>query len=83
MYLFYIKKKKEKAIDLIKKTNIVALHNVNENNSLELIYQGYMASIQITENGVYMRINGINKIISGKKALFKILELIGDDKGLS
>ena len=56
-----------------------AIQNVNEGGpnekNLEQIYRGYMTSVQITENGFFMRINDVNKIISGKSALRKILEL--------
>ena len=66
------------------------LVNVNEDNiqsigsggdnSTEKIFRGYMTSIQITENGFYMRINDVNKIISGKTALRKINEIINSSK---
>ena len=49
-------------------------------NSTEKIFRGYMTSIQITENGFYMRINDVNKIISGKTALRKINEIINSSK---
>ena len=56
-----------------------AIQNINESNpnekNLEQIYRGYMTSVQITENGFFMRINDVNKIISGKSALKKIIEL--------
>jgi hypothetical protein len=56
-----------------------AIQNINEGGpnekNLEQIYRGYMTSVQITENGFFMRINDVNKIISGKSALRKILEL--------
>ena len=48
-------------------------------NSLEKIYKGYMTSVQVTENGFYMRINDVSKIISGKSAYKKIMELRSDN----
>jgi hypothetical protein len=52
-------------------------------NSLEKIYKGYMTSVQITQNGFYMRINDVSKIISGKSAYKKIMEIRDNntDKG--
>jgi aubergine-like protein len=52
-------------------------------NSLEKIYKGYMTSVQITQNGFYMRINDVSKIISGKSAYRKIMEIRDNntDKG--
>ena len=56
-----------------------AVQSVNEGGpnekNLEQIYRGYMTSVQITENGFFMRINDVNKIISGKSALRKIVEI--------
>ena len=49
-------------------------------NSLEKIYKGYMTSVQITENGFYMRINDVSKIISGKSAYRKIMEIRDNNK---
>ena len=42
-----------------------------------------MTSVQITKNGLYMRINDISKIISGKSAYKKIREIRDNntDKG--
>ena len=49
-------------------------------NSVEKIYKGYMTSVQITENGFYMRINDVSKIISGKSAYRKIMEIRDNNK---
>ena len=50
--------------------NIKAL-NQSENK----IYKGYVTSAHITENGLYMKINNRNKLISGKTALEKMKEI--------
>ena len=39
------------------------------------IYKGYITSANITENGLYMLINNVNKIITGKTALKKMIEI--------
>ena len=41
----------------------------------ENIYRGYMTSANITENGLYVLINNINKVISGKTVLEKMNEI--------
>ena len=46
----------------------------NEKN-LEQIYRDYMTSMQITENHFFIKINDVNKIISGKSVFRKIVEL--------
>ena len=58
-----------------KNMNIKSVSESQGENSLEQIYRGYMTSVQITESGYFMRINDVNKIISGKSALKKILEI--------
>ena len=63
--------------------SIKSLNESQVENSLEQIYRGYMTSVQITENGFYMRINDVNKIISGKSALKKILELREENRNLN
>ena len=50
---------------------IISIDNKNKDN----IYQGYFSSCQITENGLYMLINNRNKLISGKTALQKMIEI--------
>ena len=63
--------------------NIQSVNEGGQNESnLEQIYRGYMTSVQITENGFFMRINDINKIISGKSALKKILEIRNENSGI-
>ena len=58
------------------------LFEININNitrvthdSDESIYRGYMTSANITENGLFLLINNINKVISGKTVLQKIREI--------
>lgn len=70
-----IKFKDGTMVDVSSKT----IQSVNEGGqnepNYEQIYRGYMTSVQITENGFFMRINDVNKIISGKSAYKKILEI--------
>lgn len=62
---------------------IQSVSETQTDNNLEQIYKGYMTSVQITENGFFMRINDVNKIISGKSALKKIVEIRNANKDLS
>ena len=55
--------------------NIQSINTDKGDDTVEKIYKGYMTSIQITDNGFFMRINDINKIISGKTAYKKIMEI--------
>ena len=50
------------------------ISNISE-QGLENIYRGYITSANITENGLYMLINNVNKVITGKTALQKMLEI--------
>ena len=59
----------------VKNINIQSLNESQRDDNMEQIYRGYMTSVQITESGFLMRINDINKVISGKSALKKILEI--------
>ena len=52
-------------------------------NSNENIYRGYMTSANITENGLFLLINNINKVISGKTVLQKINEIKERNKNLN
>ena len=63
--------------------NIKSVSESQGENSLEQIYRGYMTSVQITESGYFMRINDVNKIISGKSALKKILEIREENRNLN
>ena len=67
----------------VKNQNIQRLNESPGENSLEQIYRGYMTSVQITENGFFMRINDVSKIISGKSALKKILEIREENRNLN
>ena len=65
--------------------NDMNIESINDNlndDTTQKIYKGYMTSVQITENGFFMRINDVNKIISGKSVLKKILELKGEGGNL-
>ena len=51
--------------------NIVSVNNQNQGN----IYKGFITSAYITESGLYMLINNKNKLITGKTALKKMVEI--------
>ena len=51
--------------------NIVSVNNQNQGN----IYKGFITSAHITESGLYMLINNKNKLITGKTALKKMVEI--------
>lgn len=66
--------------------NTMNIQSINENPSddtVEKIYKGYMTSVQITENGYFVRINDVSKIISGKSVYKKMLEIRKDNKDLN
>ena len=71
---------------LMKNPNIIKFHDrtifeIDPKNIKALsqndnkIYKGYVTSAHITENGLYMKINNRNKLISGKTALEKMTEI--------
>ena len=60
--------------------NVQSINDNTNENSIEKIYKGYMTSVQITDNGFFMRINDVNKILSGKTAYKKIMEIRNDNK---
>ena len=41
----------------------------------ENIFRGYITSVNFTGNGLFMLINNVNKIITGKIALTKMIEI--------
>ena len=49
------------------------IKSLNQNDNK--IYKGYVTSAHITENGLYMKINNRNKLISGKTAYEKMKEI--------
>ena len=53
--------------------NIVSANNQNQNQGN--IYKGFITSAHITESGLYMLINNKNKLITGKTALKKMIEI--------
>ena len=55
-------------------------NNKSNEKSVEKIYKGYMTSVQITDNGFFMRINDVNKILSTKTAHRKIMEIRNKNK---
>lgn len=60
--------------------NIQPINESKENTTVEKIFKGYMTSVQITDNGFFMRINDVNKILSGKSAHRKIMEIRNNNK---
>ena len=62
---------KDRTIFEIDPKNISSIMSQGNGN----IYRGYMTSANITENGLFMLINNVNKIITGKTALKKMEEI--------
>ena len=62
---------KDRTLFEIDPKNITNLSSQGAGN----IFRGYITSANITENGLYMLINNVNKVISGKTALQKMLEI--------
>ena len=60
--------------------NVQSLNDKSIENNIEKIYKGYLTSIQITDNGFFMRINDVNKILSSKTAYQKIMEIRFNNK---
>ena len=48
--------------------------NITEKGK-ENIYRGYITSVNITESGLYMLINNVNKVITGKTVYSKMIEI--------
>ena len=51
--------------------NLVSVNNQNQGN----IYKGFITSAHITESGLYILINNKHKLITGKTALEKMIEI--------
>ena len=70
-------------VNLDQQNNAQPLSENTDQGNLEKIYKGYMTSVHITNNGLFMRINDINKIISTKSVYKKIIEIKNNnnDKG--
>ena len=49
--------------------------NITNINNKNQFYSGYMTSANITESGLYMLVNNVNKLITGKTVLEKMREL--------
>ena len=62
---------KDRTIFEIDPKNISSIMDKGNEN----IYRGYITSANITENGLFMLINNVNKIITGKTALKKMIEI--------
>ena len=62
-------------VNLQQKNNVQPLSKNTGQDSGENIYKGYMTSVHITNNGLFLRINDINKIISTKSVYKKIIEI--------
>ena len=60
--------------------NVQSLNDKSTENNIEKIYKGYLTSVQITDNGFFMRINDVNKILSSKTAYQKIMEIRFNNK---
>ena len=53
----------------------IDLNNITNIKNTNNFYSGYLTSANITESGLYMLINNINKLITGKTVLTKMKEL--------
>ena len=53
----------------------IDLNNITNINNQNKFYSGYMTSANITESGLYMLVNNVNKLITGKTVLEKMREL--------
>ena len=67
-------------VNFQQKNNIQPLSENTDKESIENIYKGYMTSVHITNNGLFLRINDINKIISTKSVYKKITEIKNNNK---
>ena len=70
-------------VNLQQRSNVQPLGENTDQGNAESIYKGYMTSVHITNNGLFMRINDVNKIISTKSVYKKIVEIKNNnnDKG--
>ena len=66
-------------VNLQLKNNIKPLSENKEQGNLDNIFKGYMTSVHITNNGLFLKINEINKIISIKSVYKKIIEIKNDN----
>ena len=49
--------------------------NINNTNNQQYFYSGFITSVNITESGLYMLVNNVNKLITGKTVLRKMIEI--------
>lgn len=76
-YILFNNKNIKKFID----DTIINIKDIKKLDKKNRIYKCFLTSIQITNNGFYMKINSFNKIISNSTALDKINELKGTNMG--
>ena len=62
-------------VNLQQRSNVQPLGENTDQGNAESIYKGYMTSVHITNNGLFMRINDVNKIILTKSVYKKIVEI--------
>ena len=55
--------------------------NIKNIQNNQYFYCGYITSVNITESGLYMLVNNVNKLITGKTVLKKMIELRSKLKG--
>ena len=55
--------------------------NIKNIQNNQYFYCGYITSVNITESGLYMLVNNVNKLITGKTVLKKMIELRAKLKG--
>ena len=49
--------------------------NIIKTNNQQYFYNGFITSVNITESGLYMLVNNVNKLITGKTVLKKMIEI--------
>ena len=49
--------------------------NITNITNQQYFYSGFITSVNITESGLYMLVNNVNKLITGKTVLRKMIEI--------
>ena len=49
--------------------------NITNTSNQQYFYSGFITSVNITESGLYMLVNNVNKLITGKTVLRKMIEI--------
>ena len=49
--------------------------NITNTTNKQYFYSGFITSVNITESGLYMLVNNVNKLITGKTVLRKMIEI--------